>query len=250
MPLNIEGTGKISGLTGPEAAGDAARKAFVETKVAEVGLGSLDDVNTAGAQGGDLLTYSVNGEQEGWISSPPAPQLQTTDELTEGTTNLYYTDTRAAEAAPVQTVAGRTGTVVLAADDVASGEFADARIPSLNASKITQGELNAARIPKGVGPAFTSVGSNTIALSFNVERVQTRSATGTVTFTGNSYNQGVSATVRIVAGGANRALSFPAGWKFVSFKPTALTANKVGVLAVTSFGTSEADCVASFAEQI
>jgi len=41
-----------------------------------------------------------------------------TDSVTEGSTNLYYTNTRAAAAAPVQSVAGRTGTITLTKSDV------------------------------------------------------------------------------------------------------------------------------------
>ena len=70
MPLNIEGAGKITGLTDPAADSDAARKKFVEDKVAEVeisgDLGGLDDVETAGAQEGNPLVY-FDGEDPQWI---------------------------------------------------------------------------------------------------------------------------------------------------------------------------------------
>ena len=42
----------------------------------------------------------------------------TTDAVAEGTSNLYFTNGRASAAAPVQTVFGRTGTVVLISSDV------------------------------------------------------------------------------------------------------------------------------------
>jgi hypothetical protein len=42
----------------------------------------------------------------------------TTDGISEGTANLYHTTARAAAAAPVQSVAGRTGAVTIAAADV------------------------------------------------------------------------------------------------------------------------------------
>lgn len=42
----------------------------------------------------------------------------TTDAVAEGTTNLYFTTARASAAAPVQTVFGRTGNVVLTSSDV------------------------------------------------------------------------------------------------------------------------------------
>lgn len=44
--------------------------------------------------------------------------IDSTDDLPEGSTNKYFTNTRAADAAPVQTVAGRTGDVTLTKSDV------------------------------------------------------------------------------------------------------------------------------------
>jgi hypothetical protein len=68
MPLEIQGSGKITGLTDPAADSDAARKKFVEDKVAEVEtveLAGLEDVNTAGVNDGDILTY-FDGEDAYW----------------------------------------------------------------------------------------------------------------------------------------------------------------------------------------
>jgi hypothetical protein len=86
-------------------------------------------------------------------------------------------------------------------------------------------------------------------VSFDQDRIINREATGTVTFTGSNYTAGKSATVRINPGGGARSLVFPAGWRFVSFKPTSLAANKIGVLTVTAFSTSEAGVVAAFAAE-
>lgn len=49
---------------------------------------------------------------------PPSTFDGTSDDVPEGTEHLYYTDARAAAAAPVQSVNGQTGDVVLDADDV------------------------------------------------------------------------------------------------------------------------------------
>ena len=46
---------------------------------------------------------------------------QDTDDLSEGSTNLYFTDARASSAAPVQSVNGATGTVSLATYNVSEG---------------------------------------------------------------------------------------------------------------------------------
>jgi hypothetical protein len=61
-----------------------------------------------------------------------SPSPGSTDSVTEGSTNLYYTNARAAAAAPVQSIAGRTGTVTLAKSDVGLGSVdntADASKP-------------------------------------------------------------------------------------------------------------------------
>lgn len=94
---------------------------------------------------------------------------------------------------------------------------------------------------------FTESATNEINVAFNQDRMISRNATGTVTFSGSSFEPGFSAAIRVVAGADDRDLTFPAGFKFISFKPTEITAGKVGVLALASFGTSEDDVVAAFA---
>lgn len=69
-------------------------------------------------------------------------------------------------------------------------------------------------------------------------------------FTGTNYLPGSSVTVRVVSGdGGAVGLSFPAGWIFVGTKPTELAASKTGILTITSFGTTEAECVAAWAAE-
>ena len=87
-------------------------------------------------------------------------------------------------------------------------------------------------------------------MSFDQDRIINREATGTVTFTGSNYTAGKSATIRINPGASNRSLSFPAGWRFLSIKPTTANANKIGVLTLTSFGTTEAGVVAAWGDEI
>jgi hypothetical protein len=94
--------------------------------------------------------------------------------------------------------------------------------------------------------------SNTIALNFDVgEGMRSRIATGAVIFTGAGYSGslGSSIAVKLVAGTTTRSLTFPTGWVFVGGKPTSLLANKTAVLTATSFGTTEAEVVASWVAQ-
>lgn len=67
--------------------------------------------------------------------------------VTSDAVNLGQVREEISSLAPVKSVAGRTGNVVIVAGDINSGVFADARIPNLNASKITAGVLAEARIP-------------------------------------------------------------------------------------------------------
>jgi hypothetical protein len=54
----------------------------------------------------------------GSVYAEISPSPGSTDAVPEGTTNLYFTNSRAAAAAPVQSVAGKTGTVTLDKSDV------------------------------------------------------------------------------------------------------------------------------------
>jgi hypothetical protein len=72
------------------------------------------------------------------------PLQGSTDSVTEGATNLYYTNTRAAAAAPVQSVAGRTGTITISSSDV-SGLVSIAT--SGSASDLSAGTVPTTRLP-------------------------------------------------------------------------------------------------------
>lgn len=99
--------------------------------------------------------------------------------------------------------------------------------------------------------AITTETTDNIQLDFaNETGLVTRNAASTVNFTGTNYTAGSTITVRIVPGGAARNLTFPAGWVFVGSKPTQAASGKTGILTVTSFGTTEADCVASWVSQL
>ena len=80
-------------------------------------------------------TFRWSGSAYVEISASPG----STDSVTEGATNLYFTTSRASSAAPVQSVAGRTGAVSLVKADVGLGSVdntADSAKSVLSASKL------------------------------------------------------------------------------------------------------------------
>lgn len=98
--------------------------------------------------------------------------------------------------------------------------------------------------------SFTSTpATTTTALNFATETFKTISIAADTTFTASNYAAGRSVTVRITSDGTQRALVFPTGWVFVGIRPTNMAANRTGILTITSFGTTEANCVAAWAVQ-
>lgn len=100
------------------------------------------------------------------------------------------------------------------------------------------------------GPDFETAGSDAVQVDLVKDKIITRSAAGDITFTGTNYTAGKSATVRVICDATDRNLTFPAGWKFVSYKPPTILADKTAVLSLTAFGTTEASVVASWATEV
>jgi len=115
-----------------------------------IGLADLPD-----AGGGALL--KIVRDAKGRVSGTSDP---TTDDLPEGAVNLYFTDERAAAAAPVQSVNGKTVDVVLAASDV--GAIAVTGTTNLSSSVNIYGQLSNDSIItiSGGGSGSSTTGAN------------------------------------------------------------------------------------------
>jgi len=87
-------------------------------------------------------TYRWSGSAYVEISASPG----STDAVPEGSTNKYYTDARAAAASPVQSVAGKTGTVTLTKSDVGLGNCDNTSDANKPVSSATQTALDAKQI--------------------------------------------------------------------------------------------------------
>ena len=123
-------------------------------------------------------------------------------------------------------------------------------------STVTIAGIANANIINATNINFTSAALGTTGtqnLDFATDAYKTMAnITGTTTFTATNYGIGRTVTVRVINGSTTtaRSIVFPASWVFVGPEPTTIAASKTGILTVTSFGTTEADCVAAWAVQV
>jgi hypothetical protein len=124
----------------------------------------------------------------------------------------------------------------------ASVQFGSIGIGTAASGTSGEATINQIRFPP------TTLGTTgTINIDFAGAAHRTQAAlTGNITYTASNYAAGRTVTIRVTNGSTQRTLTFPAGWRFIGVKPANIAANKVGVLTVTSFGTTEADCVAAW----
>jgi len=75
---------------------------------------------------------------------------------------------------------------------------------------------------------------------------RTIALTGNLTLTSGNRGSGRQVVLRLICDATQRALSFPAGWRFLGARPANIAASKVGVLSLTFFGDNETDGVAAW----
>ena len=84
---NFALTGKVSGTATQTAKGDVT----INTLLGSIGINELSDVNTSGANNGQVLGYNASNQ---WV---PVDQSTGSDQVTEGTNNKYFSDNRVAD---------------------------------------------------------------------------------------------------------------------------------------------------------
>lgn len=94
-----------------------------------------------------------------------------------------------------------------------------------------------------------SPASGQVTVDFSAEPLRIHTLSGDASYVSAGLAPGKSVTLWVSSGGAQRTVSFPAEWKFVSARPTTLAANKTAVLAITAFGGTDAQCVAAWANE-
>ena len=114
-----QGSGSYATLDGGGKVPATLLPSYVDDVIEAASLSYLN-ANVTGETGKIYVTLDNNktfrwsGSAYVEISASPG----STDAVTEGSVNLYFTNSRASAAAPVQSVAGRTGTVTLTKTDV------------------------------------------------------------------------------------------------------------------------------------
>jgi hypothetical protein len=86
-----------------------------------------------------------------------------------------------------------------------------------------------------------------VAVDFATAEDKTITLSGNMTLTSAGLAAGREVSLRIIADGSTRSLSFPSGWTFIGSEPTDIAANKTGVLSLKSYGSTDADIVAAWA---
>lgn len=83
------------------------------------------------------------------------------------------------------------------------------------------------------------------SIDFSGDWYRTLNVNGNLTFAGASYQTGTEITVLVTeTGGSSRTIAYPAGWVWLTTKPTSIAANKKILYSFISFGTAEANVIA------
>ena len=91
--------------------------------------------------------------------------------------------------------------------------------------------------------------SGVVAINMSSEILKKTTLDSNTTFSATGIAEGTSATLKILADGTDRTLAFASGWLFIGQKPVSIAASKTAILVLTSFGTGNADIVASYSVQ-
>lgn len=241
--------------------GGTARGAYIDLTAAAAGVatnllsGSADgnttyDISSVTTTGGALLRLTASNPS-GTDDVKFAGSGNTTVSYTDASTiTISSTDTTYSNGTGLS-LSGTTfaidGTVLTTSSTIDASKINANTITNVVATTVNAGTVNANNMTYTVGSLGTTGTQN---LDFATDGYKTMAnITGTTTFTASNYVAGKTVTVKIVNGSTTtaRTVNFPAGWVFVGVKPTSMPFGKTAILTVTSFSTTEAECVAAWA---
>jgi hypothetical protein len=125
------------------------------------------------------------------------------------------------------------------------------KMPVVNSATTKATTLALLRSQLSAASVQTVAYATTVTLDFSgaPSNVRDIALTGNLTLVTTGLASGRSITARLVADGSTRTLTLPAWVPVGSALPTSLAAGKTAILTVTSFGTTNAECVAAYAVQ-
>ena len=111
-------------------------------------------------------------------------------------------------------------------------------------------ESTSGSIIQSLSFALTDNGTATsLAVDFAANFMQKiTGGAGNFTFTSTTYAVGASVEILFVANATSRTLTFPAGWTFLGYKPTATVASSTALLALRCYTAAESGVVATWVE--
>jgi hypothetical protein len=220
----------------------AGRTGAVTLAKADVGLSNVDNTSDA-----DKPVSTAQAAADTAVQSFAVQRANHTGTQTASTISDFTT--AAATAAPVQSVAGRTGAVTLAKADVGLENVDNTSDANKPVSTATQTALDAKIDRTFADASLTYAATVDLNMQALAGLYRTLTLTGNVVFTTSNRAVGRSVVIRLLAGASARTLGFPVGWVFLGTAPTSLAANKTAVLSLAFFGTADTDCVAAYAVQ-
>jgi hypothetical protein len=221
-------------------------KDFTNLTISAQGALSLSSSNVTAALGYTPVNAANKGVANGFASLDsngfvPSSQLSlSSSQISEGT-KLFFTEQRAADAAPVQSVAGKTGAVTLTSSDIAEGtnlyytaQRFDNRLAAKTTDNLAEGINNlywtAARFDTRLAVKTTSDLAEGSNLYYTVDRANTRienhskafkgiaNGAGTVQFSASSFDD----TLRVAAS-TGLEIAFDAETKKVTLSNAGVT---------------------------
>lgn len=241
-----------------------AIKGFSNLTIGVDGSLSLTSGNVTAALGFTPVDSSKLGTADGVATLNasgviPAAQLSiSTTQITEGT-KLFFTNQRAADAAPVQSVAGKTGVVTLSTSDLSEGSNLfyttarfDTRFSAKTSDNLTEGTTNKyftdARFDSSFSGKSTSNLSEGSNLYYTAGRVNNQiaaysrafktisDATGVFSITASSYSDSL-----VISGATGLAVTFDSTNKKLTFENTGVTSVNGDTGAVVNIAETDAN---------
>lgn len=105
-------------------------------------------------------------------------------------------------------------------------------------------------VPSIVSPLTPTTG--TVDINFlSTQFRELGPLTGNITFTTSNLAAGKSTTIKIQNGATLRTFTFPGTWKWLDINaPSDIAANKIAILSLISFGTTDSDIVATYGVEL